>query len=98
MNGQFSGREQYARQMARTGGRDPPRDTGIVHERDTSLSVKKYHLRPTRTQRYLGTLLESDTVTFRDPQDKLVSGNISCAQPVTPADCRSAPLNAMQGN
>ncbi|CAM9718774.1 unnamed protein product [Laminaria digitata] len=35
------------------------------------LSAKKCDLRPTRLQEYLGMLCDSDTATFRVPQDKL---------------------------
>lgn len=35
------------------------------------LSVKKCDLRPTRIQRYLGMLCDSETAMFRVPQDKL---------------------------
>ena len=35
------------------------------------LSVKKCDLRPTRVQRYLGMLCDSETATFRVPEDKL---------------------------
>ena len=35
------------------------------------LSAKKCDFRPTRLQKYLGMLCDSDTASFRVPQDKL---------------------------
>ena len=67
---------------------------------DISLSVKKCDLRPTQTTNN-GTLAYCMLRTrprFEPRGTNQISWNMSVAQPLTPADCRSVPSNAMQGN
>ena len=61
------------------------------------LSPKKCDLRPTKVQRYLGMLCDSDTASFRVPPDKMAKLHDLLSTAIAPEEISSRALDRIAG-